>query len=199
MSHPPLTRTPHRSAPSLTFLPGLTLTLGRVHEVCGNARWRMALWAAAASPGPIFWIRPGWSGARLHMDAVAEVMNPGNLIFISARRPEDILWSMEEILRSGTVALCVAELPEAPALTPIRRLHLAAETGGATAARSPLGVILTPGGGGAPGVESRWKLMSDGSSWHLARTRARMAPEAHWTVGPDFKPRPYRSQTLEAV
>jgi len=104
-----------------------------------------------------------------------------------------------EILRSGTVALCVAELPEAPALTPIRRLHLAAETGGATAARSPLGVILTPGGGGAPGVESRWKLMSDGSSWHLARTRARMAPEAHWTVGPDFKPRPYRSQTLEAV
>ncbi|MEM8978654.1 MAG: hypothetical protein AAGD04_04180 [Pseudomonadota bacterium] len=199
MTHPPLTRAPHQPKPALSFLPGLSLTLGRVHEICGNARWRMALWVAAASDGPVFWIRPGWGGGRLHMDAVARLMPPGNLVFVTAKRPDDILWSMEEILRSGAVSTCVAELPEIPALTPIRRLHLAAETGGATAARSPLGVILTPSGGGAPGVESRWNMDADTPNWHLSRTRARMAPEAHWRIPPDLKPQPYRSQALEAV
>ena len=199
MSYPPLPRAPHKAPASLTFLPSLNLTLGRVHEFCGIARWRMALWVAAATDSQVFWIAPGWSGHRLHMEAVSEVLNPGRLTFISAKRPEDILWSMEEILSSGALPLCIAEVTEAPGLTPIRRLHLAAETGGTTTARAPLGVLLTPGGGGAPGVESRWQITSDMPGWQLARTRARMAPEARWSVGPDRIPRPLKTRNLEVV
>ena len=80
-------------------------------------------------------------------------------------------------------------------LTPVRRLHLAAETGTEAArhaGRPPvLGVLLTPGDGGAAGVESRWRLdpapapsrlTGWGESWRLSRLRARTEPEAAWQV-----------------
>jgi protein ImuA len=98
---------------------------------------------------------------------------------------------MEEALRSGTVPLVVADLPEAPGLTPVRRLQLAAETGAAEGARRPLGLLLTPQGA-APGVETRWSLSprhpgTREERWEMRRLRARTLPEAVWTVvpGPD--------------
>lgn len=190
MTHSLLKRAAHRPKPGIPVLDGVTLVPARAHEVCGPSRRMLALMAARAMDGPVFWLQPAWGMDRLYAPGVAEVMDPGRLTFVTVRRPEDLLWSMEEVLRAGVVPLVVADLPAPPALTPVRRLHLAAETGGREGTLTPLALLLTPGGGGAQGVESRWHMAPrhglDGTAetrrWHLERRRSRTAPVAGWTV-----------------
>jgi len=138
----------------------------------------------------VFWIVPGWIPGRLNPEGMLQFADPGRFTFLMPRRPEDLLWCMEEILRSGGVALVVADIPAPPALTPIRRLHLAAETGAVEGKVQPLGLILTPGDGGAQGVESRWHMAgahgahgAEQAGWVLSRRRARNAPVKSWAVG----------------
>jgi protein ImuA len=188
--HPLLGRRPARQAPQVTFVPGrpdLAMICGRVHEGCGPARHTLALWLAAQMQGTVLWILPGWSPSRLHAEGMADWAEPGRFLFVTAQRAEDVLWSMEEALRSGAVPLVVADLPGPPGLTAVRRMHLAAETGTDMAGRAPLGLLLTPDEGGAQGVESRWHLRGDHGSaqlgqWKLSRLRARTAPQATWTI-----------------
>ena len=170
---------------------GLGLLRGRVHEMCGPARTTLAALILGETRGAVVWISPGWLPDRVYPGGLAELADPGRIIFARARRPDDVLWAMEEALRSGAASLVLADLPAPPALTPVRRLHLAAETGAEAARHAgrlpPLGLLLTPESGGAQGVESRWHLAAapSGSSltdrrsaWVLRRLRARMAPEA---------------------
>lgn len=184
-----LNRSTHRMPEThgVAFLGDLTLATARVHELCGRARRTLAMTVAGAMTGHVFWIAPGWGADRLNTSAMVAFANPGRFTFVTPKRPEDVLWSMEEILRSGAVPLVVADLPGPPALTPVRRLHLAAETGAAEGRVPPLGLLLTPGAGGAAGVESRWDMAprhdrdsSDG--WVLSRRRARTAPTKDWDV-----------------
>jgi protein ImuA len=188
-----LTRAGHRppapAAASVAFLGDLALTRARVHELCGQARHRLALTVARAMQGPVIWIAPGWQAGQLNGAALPDLIDPARLLFATPRRPEDLLWTMEEALRSGAAPLVVADLPAPPALTPVRRLHLACETGASTGNVAPLGLILSAGTGGAQGVESRWSLEprhrgDDARAWELARLRARTAPEARWQVVP---------------
>lgn len=156
----------HRApaAPPLPFPPGAAgvagqaegpgLARGRVHEFCGPARQALAAMVAGALSGPVLWLRPGWQAERLYMPGLAGFLDPARLIRAEAARQADLLWAAEEGLRSGAVTLVVAELPEPPGLTPVRRLHLAAAEGGGVA----MGLLLTEGEGGAAGVESRWHL-----------------------------------------
>lgn len=184
-----------RARPSVPFLGALRLDRGRVHEFCGPARRTLALMAArgkgGAAGGPVLWISPGWMAERLNPEGVLPFIAPGRLIFVLPRRPEDLLWVMEEALRSAAVPLVVADLPAPPGLTPVRRLQLAAEAGAASGSGvdgrlAPLGLILTPGDGGAQGVESRWHLApghaATATNWQLQRLRARMEPPRQWAL-----------------
>jgi protein ImuA len=191
MSIPLHTALSPRSRPAQTLLAPLTLARGRVHEFCGPARVTLAAFLLRETTGAVIWAYPGWQAERLFPDGLLRHADPGRIVLAAARRPEDLLWTMEEALRSGAAPLVVAELAAPPALTPVRRLHLAAEAGAAAAAHAgraaPLGLLLTPGAGGAAGVESRWQLTSchDGSTarWRLARLRARAEPPKDWLIG----------------
>lgn len=181
-----LTRRAYKPRPGLEFLPGLDLAPARTHEFCGPARRTLALFLAQKTEGPIFWISPGWQPDRLHGEGVARFIEPGRLTFVNPHRPEDLLWCTEETLRAGCIALVICECPGIPGLTPVRRLHLAAETALREKGRAPLGILLIAGSGGAPGVESRWHMAPAHSlgqhRWRLERRRARMAPPAAWLV-----------------
>ncbi|WP_137110402.1 ImuA family protein [Rhodobacter sp. SY28-1] len=202
----------HQAAPQprdLQPLAGdLTLRRGRVHELCGPSRIMLAARIMARTHGPVVWIRPGWVAERLNAAGLQPLADPARLILVQAHRDENLLWAAEEALRSGAAPLVVAELLAPPALTPTRRLHLAAETGAEAARRdgqtAPLGLILLPGAGGAQGVESRWHmapapsralLWSGEDSFTLTRQRARLLPPASWSLrttprGETLEPRP---------
>ena len=195
-----LRNAPHRPPPEVGLGAGAALRLGRLHEACGDARRTLALMIAgrlAVTPDrPVVWITPDWMRDRLHGDGIASFLSPGLMILVAPTRAEDVLWVMEEVLRTGTAPLAVADLPGLPSLTAVRRMHLAAETGMAEGRVSPLGLILTEGAGGAPGVESRWRLDArhmvhptdtgvrgqEAEGWRLDRLRARTAPPRGWTL-----------------
>ena len=182
----------------------LQLRPGRAHEFCGPARHLLAAWMVARLPAgaPVIWIRPRWGVDRLCPLGLRDWASPEGLIFVEPARASDCLGCAEEALRSGAVGLVVVEQPDPPALTPLRRLHLAAETGLARrrgdsrAVRSAEGLhalVLTAGTGGTAGVESRWHLAPCPATdapghapvqpaWRLHRLRARMAPPAAWRI-----------------
>ncbi|MGV6850417.1 MAG: ImuA family protein [Marinibacterium sp.] len=179
-----------RARPTHDLAPGIGLPVARMHEACGPARRTLALWLAGRMSGPVLWIVPSWEPDGLNPDGMIAFADPARFLFVTPRRAEDLLWATEEALRAGAVPLVVADLPSAPALTPVRRMHLAAEAGWETAraagAPAPVGLLLTPGTGGAQGVETRWHMAPahgpERRAWHLTRVRARTAPVREWQV-----------------
>lgn len=186
-----LSRAPERARPTLALPAGLRLDRGRVHEACGPGRHVFAALAAGAAQeaggGEVLWIVPEWERDRLNPQGLCRFADPGRLLFATPRREEDILWCAEEALRAGCLSLVVAELVTLPALTPVRRLQLAAEAGMAVAGPAPAGLLLTPGAGGARGAETRWRMAPahrpGAESWLLERLRARRDPPARWHLG----------------
>ncbi len=184
-SLPPLTRGGQKPRPGLVLMDGAELAYGRAHEVIGTARRSFALWLASRLEGPVFWIMPRWSMDRLFPEGVADFIEPGRLTFLNAPKEEDVLWCMEEVLGAGCVPLVVGEVPKPPALTPVRRLHMAASR---TSSR-PIGLIVSSYLRGAQGVETRWRMDSAPTRntreplWTLTRTRARTAPVKTWQLG----------------
>ncbi len=191
MQHVRLSRHHHRPDRGQPLLGPLTLARARVHEAHGPARHTLALMLARAMEGPLFWVAPAWSPERLYPPGLANLgLNPGRITFVHARHATDILWTLEEILRSGAVPLVVGDLPGPPGLTPMRRMQLAAEAGAEASGTAPLGLILTPEGGAA-GSETRWKMAPahtpETTAWALSRTRARTDPPGAWRVLPGDK------------
>lgn len=172
----------HSGTADLTLAPGIGFRPGRVHEVCGPARRVLAALLAGRTGGQVLWARRRHSRETPFPAGLAPFCNPSRILHVLTDNETDLLWSMEEGLRSGAVGLVLAELSTPPGLTPVRRLQLAAEA----APNLPIGLLLTPEDGGAPGVESRWHLApAVGGGWLARRLRARLAPEAsfHLTKG----------------
>ena len=178
-----LGRKPAHQVPGIDLHPQITLQLARVHEGCGPARRSFAMWLAGQTQGPVLWIAPAWEPSQLNPDGMMPFAVPARFIFVRPTRAEDLLWCVEEALRSGAMPLVIGDLPGAPGLTPVRRMHLAAEQGGAMG-RAPLGLLLTPGDGGAQGVETRWHMAAnhrgEARRWTLTRRRARALPPVTW-------------------
>jgi protein ImuA len=103
---------------------------------------------------------------------------PERLIVVEAAREAEVLWAMEEGLRTRGLAAVIGELHDLD-LTAARRLQLAAEAGGGT------GLALRPEDGGARGgagaAWSRWRIRSLPSRhgwtcWQLGLERCRGVP-----------------------
>ena len=192
LADPRLARRAHAAPPALSLWDALALPLSRAHEICGQARRMLALRVAAAArhrtPGPVFWIAPPRADP-LNPDGIAALLPPQALVFVTPTRDADLLWAMEEVLRSGAAPVVIADLPDPPGMTPVRRLHLAAEAGTQEGHFRPLGLLLTPGAGGAPGIETRFRAepchAAGQSRWRIERLRARMAPPCAWTLEAD--------------
>ena len=84
----------------------------------------------AGNRGTVLWCR---RGRNLYGPGLAAFgLDPGRLIIVRGRTDTDILWAMEEGLRSGTPAAILGEVGRIPP-TALRRLQLAAESGGVMA------------------------------------------------------------------
>ncbi|MBK8907458.1 MAG: hypothetical protein IPM60_06040 [Rhodospirillales bacterium] len=180
-------------------LPWKGLPRGGLHEVvaadistAAAGFCAVVLARLAGDDGAVAWCRPGAGchgpGLLYGPGLVGLGLDLRRLIVVRARREADLLWAMEEGLRSGAL---VAMAGETATLQPValRRLQLAAESTGTAAlllrpagvqpaatpaltrwrigtarAQSPPdaadGVVRPPGGGGAEGhrVRPRWSV-----------------------------------------
>lgn len=93
-------------------------------------------------------------------------LHASSFLFIDGRREDDVLWALEEGLRSGSLALAVGALTGI-GLTPARRLSLAARDGA-----TPL--LLLTGARSAPSAATatRWRIDAAASGAHPFDPRA---------------------------
>lgn len=121
-------------------LPGGGLVLGALHEIAGvgpdeedgavAAAFLAGILARLASPRPVLWCLA--AGDLYGPGLAACGLGPERLILVRAHNDQEMLWAMEEGLRSATLAAVVGEI-EALSLPASRRLQLAAEASGVTA------------------------------------------------------------------
>jgi protein ImuA len=140
-------------------LPDGGLARGALHEIVGEGADRAAasgfvirLLVGLAVQGPVLWCLadPELYGPGLQRLGLA----PDRLILARTRRDTDLLWAMEEGLKTPGLAAVLGE-PQRLDLTASRRLQLAAESAGG------LGLVLRPADGGkATAAVTRWRVAS---------------------------------------
>ncbi|MBG51345.1 MAG: hypothetical protein JJ939_03570 [Alphaproteobacteria bacterium] len=156
------------------LLPDGGLLRGGVHEVAAASYGDMAAavgFAAALAVRacedchlrPVVWCQQGWGAydmGQLYAPGLAGFgLDPSRLLLVNPSREPDMLWALEECLRSGVLAAIVGEVPSCSRhfnLRASRRLQLAAED-----ASTPL--ILLRGheeGLSASAAQTRWRVTS---------------------------------------
>lgn len=120
-------------------LPGKGLALGTLHEMAGTgteeedgavaAAFLAGILARLKPERPVLWCLA--EGDLYGPGLAALGLDTRRLILAQARHPREVLWAMEEGLRSPALAAVVGE-PEVLSLPASRRLLLAAEASGVT-------------------------------------------------------------------
>jgi protein ImuA len=163
-------------------LPGGGLARGALHEIVAASGDEVAaegfaatLLAGLAGNGLVLWcVEEG----GLYGPGLARLgLSPRQVIVVRASRPADLLWAMEEGLRTPGLVAVLGE-PRQLDLTASRRLQLAAEGSGVT------GLVLSrAASAGATVAVTRWQVASapSGPPLHEDRRDFGMA-RARWMV-----------------
>ena len=160
------------------------LELGAVHELkpAGAGAGWPAAWGAARTfalmlavrrlqigdqairAAPILWCTTAAMAAEHGMPygpgLRALGLDPARLVLVEPMRTADVLWALEEGLRSGAPGVVVGQVDDL-ALTPARRLALAAAD-----ARTPCLVLTHPAAPPAAATASRWRIGASPAAPH---------------------------------
>jgi protein ImuA len=167
------------------WLPGGGLPRVGVHELIA-ARGSGAGFAAALAGRCLKHPGQDHAGAVLWVARHAELYGPGlapfglppeRLIVVAAARETDVLWVLEEALRTRGLAVVIGEL-SALDLTAARRLQLAAEAGGGT------GLVLRPAerADGIAAACSRWRVAAVPAAPPSTDRKTAGAPWTRWRL-----------------
>jgi protein ImuA len=186
-------------------LPGGGLALGALHEIMGAAADEEdGAVAAAFAAGVLARLAKNAGGSVLWCAASDDLYAPGlaayglapeRLILARCRSDEEILWAMEEGLRSSALAAVLGEIAVLPP-TAGRRLQLAAEASGVTALvlRRWRSFALAERQRPAPSVAvTRWRVAAAASRdtgepgvgaplWQVDLLRCRGGSPASWLM-----------------
>jgi protein ImuA len=153
----------------------------RVHEAQGRDRRAFALFQATRHAGPVFWILPAHAPEMPMLRGLPRGVGE-RLHLLRPVGETDLLWCIEEALRSEPVGLVIAE-PEKPlSLTAGRRLQLAAEAGRTT------GLMLIRENAGSNATETRWDCEplsstdADSTPHRWSLTKNKSGTLGMWTV-----------------
>jgi len=123
---------------------------GRAHEVTGPGALTFAFALGSALGGTVLWISECWKREQINPTGFCAFLDPAKLLLARTKDQTDTLAVAEEALRSGAIALIVAETDQPLSLIAGRRLQLAAEAGKST------GLCIVPSGAGSNAAETRW-------------------------------------------
>lgn len=170
-------------------LPMGGLPFGAVHELSGTGALRFGLLLLARLEAPVLWCRPRQGNQLPYGPALQQAgLATERLLFAFTDRQQDLLWTMEEGLRTGAVAAVLSEPREVLDLTISRRLQLAAETGGS------IGLVVDdrPGRRRGPlapsALYSRWRVTPaptsghEHAAWQLELLRCRGGARGDWRI-----------------
>ncbi|MGE0659086.1 MAG: ImuA family protein [Reyranellaceae bacterium] len=134
---------PYETTPTSAATGFAAWLLGR----CGQARRQNR---------PILWVRRrgGRFDSRPYAIGLQPYFDPSRLLLVEADSPEQLLWTMEEGLRSGVAAAVLGEVKSAD-LTATRRLQLSAES-----TATPALLLRLPGALRTSAALTRWQISS---------------------------------------
>lgn len=174
-------------------LPWGGLPTGALHEVVGRPGDAAACGFAvrllrdlvSLRKRPVLWCQGDGEAGTPYAPGLSQGgLDCEHVIFAQARKPAELLWAVEEGLRSGAFAAVLGE-GVTPDLTATRRLQLAAEAGATTA------LLHLPyrSSGGVSAALTRWQVSavpveeeSETARWQIELSRCRGGASGVWQV-----------------